>query len=289
VVSACQFFDISRQSYYKSKKNGLVKLTKANQVIEFVKAKRRELPFCGGRKLQHMLHRESDQRIGRDRFFSLLSAENLLVKRRKRYVRTTNSKHFFRVYNNLLKENSPTGPNQAFVSDITYLRLADRFAYLALTTDAYSRKIVGYNLSESLAVEGALTAAKMAIKRLSAPEQLIHHSDKGIQYCCNAFIDLMKQHRIKVSMAEAGNPYENAIAERINGILKMEFCLDQQFNSLEDAKKAVREAVNAYNTRRPHQSLKYSTPQEIHSQGYEQIHNFQQKKKEAKKKKVIFN
>lgn len=202
--------------------------------------------------------------MGRDLFFNYLRTTDQLVRPRKRYVVTTQSSHRFRVYNNLLEGYRLTGSHQAWVSDITYLRTYHGFCYLALITDAWSRKIVGYDVSNSMELSGCLRALKMAIKQLPASYQLIHHSDRGIQYCSNVYTDRLKTERIKISMAEKGNCYQNAMAERINGILKSEFYLDTKFTDTTQAKSSAKQAIELYNNYRPHMNLNYKTPYQIH-------------------------
>jgi transposase InsO family protein len=217
----------------------------------------------GGKKLHNLLKeklRKIGRGIGRDKLFEILRLNGLLIKPLKKYVRTTNSHHRFRIYNNLIENIEINRSNQVFVSDITYLSTYDRFYYLSLVTDAYSRKIVGYNLSDSLSLVGSLNALKMSLKELKDTEGLIHHSDRGIQYCSNQYTQLLKHKRIRISMAGKGNAYENAIAERVNGILKIEYLLDKKYPNLKELKRSVNAAVKLYNEERPHMSLGYETP-----------------------------
>jgi transposase InsO family protein len=202
--------------------------------------------------------------LGRDRFFDLLRAEGLLVPRKRSYTRTTHSRHRFRRYGNLLKDMRLSGSNRAWVSDITYIRLRKGFAYLSLLTDGYSRKIVGWHLSDSLGLEGSLAALRMALSSCSPGEGLVHHSDRGIQYCSNPYTELLQAHGIRISMTEENHCYENALAERVNGILKDEYALDATFADCGQAQRACEEAVQFYNTRRPHRALGFKTPQEVH-------------------------
>lgn len=202
--------------------------------------------------------------MGRDKFFEIMRENGLLITPKRSYVRTTDSFHHFRIYTNLIKEKVIDRPHMVMASDITYIRTLHGFMYLALITDLGSRKIIGYDLSESLAVEGSLRALKMALKQRDRTKKMIHHSDRGIQYCCHDYIKVLKGNNVSISMAEKGNPYENAIAERVNGILKTEYMLDETFNSKSDALKAVNEAVWLYNNLRPHLSLGYLTPEEVH-------------------------
>ena len=202
--------------------------------------------------------------IGRDKLFDLLRKKELLIYTKKKYAKTTNSYHRFKIYKNLIKKLKINRINYVYVSDITYISTLDGFCYLALITDVYSRKIVGYNLSKSLGIEGCLKALKMALKPLSHPEKLIHHSDRGIQYCSNAYINLLQDKRVKISMTEENHVYENALAERVNGILKNEYMLGEKLVSFKVAKELVDEAVKIYNNERPHMSLNYKTPNEVH-------------------------
>lgn len=205
-----------------------------------------------------------DPGVGRDKFFDILRKKKLLVKRRKKHVYTTDSFHRFRVYKNALKNKLLTAPHQALVSDITYLRINKGFVYLSLITDAYSRKITGWSLSDSLSIEGAIAALKMAVKQCPNTTDVIHHSDRGIQYCSHGYVKLLKKRNMIISMTEENHCYENAMAERVNGILKEEFLLDAEFANKAIALKAVKEAIATYNNLRPHWSLRLFTPQQIH-------------------------
>lgn len=204
------------------------------------------------------------EKIGRDKFFALLGRHGLLLKRRRRYVRTTDSGHPFRVYRNLLKKTKLSRCNECWVADITYLRTRKGFVYLFLLTDAYSRKIVGWSLHDSLGIEGGLAAMKMALKQRDKQLPLIHHSDRGIQYCSKGYVTLLRKNKVSISMTEENHCYENALAERVNGILKQEFLLDATFNSKQTCLKSVKEAIQLYNEKRPHWSLNLKTPAEVH-------------------------
>jgi len=227
------------------------------------------MPRLGGRKLQYMLAPLLEQHnisIGRDKFFDILADNGLLVRRRKRRAVTTDSRHPYRRYPNLVRGMEINAPERLWVSDITYLRTAEDFGYLSLVTDAYSRKIVGYGLHPTLKAEGPLQALDMALNQYSGKGQLIHHSDRGCQYCCSLYIQRLDQNDISISMTEKGDPYENAIAERVNGILKDEFGLDSNFGSFTEALEAVDKAVQVYNNIRPHASCNYLTPDQAHHQ-----------------------
>jgi len=237
-------------------------------IIKRVLELRRHMPKLGGRKLYNELEPVLDEmhfKFGRDRLFDLLRREGLLVRRKKKYVKTTNSHHRFRKYRNLIKDLSIDRPNQVYVADITYIRTLSGFCYLSLLTDACSRKIVGYHLSRSLGIEGCLCALKKALSTLPQRVSVIHHSDRGIQYCCDEYTTLLNKRGVKISMTEENHIYENALAERVNGILKDEFMLGETLASYEVASEMVREAINIYNEERPHQSLGYEKPSVRHA------------------------
>lgn len=243
------------------------KMASEDAVTQLVLNIRSQLPRVGGKKLYWMLKPEIEkleENMGRDKFFDLLRRNKLLVKRKKSFTRTTNSFHRFHKHGNLIKDLRITGPNKVYASDITYMRIKGRFIYLALITDMYSRKIVGWNLSDSLAVEGALKALKMALRQCQDPSELIHHSDRGFQYCSNAYTGILNTNKTRISMTEENHCYENSLAERVNGILKDEFLLDQEFHTQRIAHKAVKQAIKNYNGLRPHLSLQNLTPDRVH-------------------------
>lgn len=239
-------------------------------IVDLIKTVRSSLPNLGGLKLLYMLREKLSAHhimIGRDNFFALLRKHDLLVRRRKRYAVTTNSNHPYKKWQNLIKDMPVKAAEQLWVSDITYLRTENGFIYLSLITDAWSRKIVGYHLSQHLKAQGCLIALEKAISCLSDPKdnrKLIHHSDRGIQYCCEPYVSLLQDHNILISMTQSGSPYDNAMAERVNGILKTELGLDQTFTGYSAAVAVVHQAVDAYNRLRPHMSLGYLTPDEVH-------------------------
>jgi len=228
---------------------------------------RKNLPKIGGRKLYFLLQDfmiEHKISMGRDQLFDLLLIHKLLIKKRKRRVSTTNSNHRFHRYPNLIRVLEVIRPDQLWVSDITYLRTKNGFCYLSLITDSYSKKIVGYNLEETLATEGCLKALEMALAARKTVKGLIHHSDRGIQYCSNQYTSLLQLHDISISMTENGDPYENAVAERVNGILKDEFNLYQNFINIHQANSIVQESIYLYNYQRPHATCNYLTPAKAH-------------------------
>lgn len=257
----------SRASYYKQRSDRSEAVLDNSVVRELIMEKRRRMPRIGGRKLYSLIKEDLDAqgiKMGRDKLFEWLRERDLLVKPKKSFTRTTKSNHHFRVHKNLIKGVELKRADQIWVSDITYLRTGKGFCYLALITDAYSRKIVGYDVSNSLELSGCLRALKKAsINR--ATKGTIHHSDRGIQYCSHAYVNSLRDKGIKISMAEAGNCYENALAERVNGILKNEFNLDRTFSDLESAKKHVNQAIKIYNNERPHMSLEMKMPNEIYA------------------------
>jgi len=222
----------------------------------------------GGRKMYFMIREEMDRlniKMGRDAFFDLLSSEYLLVQQKRRKHITTNSKHWYKKYPNLIREITPDRPNQIWVSDITYIKTKQEFLYLFLITDAYSKKILGYRLAKNLDSTHAVNSLQDAIKNACQPVLgLIHHSDRGIQYCSKEYIDLLNKHAIAISMTENGDPLENPIAERINGILKDEYLDDKSNNQSDLDIKQLSYAIEKYNRLRPHLSCEMLTPEAAH-------------------------
>ena len=223
----------------------------------------------GTRKLYEMLHpfmQEHAIKMGRDVLFNLLSANHLLVRRRKRRIRTTNSFHWLRKYPNLIRGFVPTAINQLWVSDITYWKLEENPVYISFITDAYSHKIVGYQVADTMEAIETVRALQMAISSLGAerPLNLLHHSDRGIQYCSQSYIKLLKENGIQISMTENGDPLENAIAERVNGIIKDEYLDNYQVSTINQAKELLKAVIELYNTERPHMSISNFTPNHIH-------------------------
>jgi putative transposase len=260
-------FGLKRDAYYKYKYRADKRLKLEQQIIQIVNQKRRSLPREGVRKLKISLKNEFNKaklKVGRDTLFNILRKHNMLIRRKKPSYRTTNSFHRFYKYKNIIKDVLVNRPNQVWVSDITYIRTVKGFCYLALITDMYSRKIIGYDLSDSLELSGCTRALKKALYQAKNTENLIHHSDRGIQYCSNVYTQILKTNNIRISMTEENHCYENAIAERVNGILKDEFYLDQTFDSVAHAKKATKSAINLYNQIRLHVSLDYKTPNMVY-------------------------
>ena len=258
---------MSRQNYYKQRCQRQKRSVDEGLILSLVRQERQVQPRLGGRKLLCRIGRDMNDHgvtLGRDSFFGLLRRHSLLIARWRRGCRTTDSRHGFGVYGNLLKETVLTGPRQAVVSDITYLRTEEGFMYVSLVMDAYSRAILGYDCSDRLESEGALRALRMALKGLPSGRGVIHHSDRGCQYCCGAYVRLLAGHGCRISMTEENHCYENGRAERLNGILKQEYALGGRFLRKTDAQASVREAVWLYNYCRPHQALGYRYPMEVH-------------------------
>jgi len=227
---------------------------------------RLEMPRIGTRKLYYLLSQrfsEEGIKIGRDALFAYLRREKLLVRPMKSYTRTTFSKHWLRKYDNLLKECKIDRPEQVYVSDITYVKSYEKTHYLSLVTDAYSRKIVGYKLSDDMNAENVVQALNMAIKGRKSALSLIHHSDRGLQYCSKVYQDVLNINKIKPSMTDGYDCYQNALAERINGILKNEFLIYKCKDGA-TLEKLIKVSIDTYNTKRPHLSLMMKTPDFIH-------------------------
>lgn len=221
----------------------------------------------GGKKIYSLLGQTICQMsggMGRDKFFDMLRVQGLLVKRRRKYVVTTQAFHRFFIYQDHYNGRTWNRPHQAWVSDITYIRVEDGFRYLFLITDAYSRKIVGWCLAHSLETRWAIKALEMAIKQCPDCQGLIHHSDRGFQYCSHDYTNLLKSKGIIPSMGQAGYCYDNAKAERVNGILKDEYLLDSTFKTVKQVLQATRQAIRKYNEERPHWSLYLQIPSKVH-------------------------
>lgn len=263
----CRLFGKSRQAWYEQMNRGREQQLSTALVLKLVEEIRVELPRIGVVKLYPMLKAQFLQhgiKMGRDALYDLLSEHGYLLTYRRRKPYTTDSNHRFKKYPNLIREMLLSRAGQLWVSDITYLRLTKGFCYLSIITDAYSRKIVGYQLHRTLHSDGAVLALKMALNDLKQKDRLIHHSDRGTQYCCRDYVEKLESHSIRISMTEKGDPYENAIAERVNGILKYEFNLHSTFSSFEEALQQSHHAVKQYNTVRPHSSCDYLTPVQAH-------------------------
>lgn len=264
----CRLFGKSRQAWYKIHQRGDRNRLQEELVLQWVLEIRSTLPRVGGIKLFFLIKdrlTEHNIKMGRDGLYRLLREHDLLIVPRRKYVRTTQSWHHYKKWPDLLQDYRPYGPDQVWVSDITFLRTVNGFIYLSLITDAYSRVITGYHLSQYLKASGCIAALTKALKSRRNPDtELIHHSDRGIQYCCDDYVQLLQKNDIRISMTQSGSPYDNAIAERVNGILKQEFGLDQTFKSYNEAIEPVAKAVYTYNHIRPHFSCDLKTPVQKH-------------------------
>ena len=265
----CELFGKSRQAYYQQLWQQDEKDKQQVAILAQVVKIRQQLPGVGTGKLHHLLTdflAEQQIKLGRDKLYDLLREHHLLRTKRRKRARTTNSQHPFYKYANLTKELPVSRANQLWVSDMTYIRTGNNFSYLSLITDAYSHKIVGWALDTTLQTKGPLAALQMAVKNLQkGKESLIHHSDRGIQYCCKEYIQLLNSHDIRISMTSQGDPGENALAERINRTIKEEFNC-RAFLSFDLAMAAITKSILAYNQLRPHASCDYLTPNQAHQQ-----------------------
>ncbi len=271
LVRFCRLLGITRQSYYQHFWQQELICFEEELIIGRVLEIRKNHRHIGTRKLYELLQTffiEHQIKIGRDALFDLLAANFLLVRRKKRKVSTTNSYHRFKKYPNLIRDFVPTEPNQLWVSDITYWKIANEFIYISFITDAYSRKIVGYQVAQTMEAIETIEALKMAISSLEKGQnchfQLTHHSDRGVQYCSEMYVKLLEKNNIRISMTENGDPLENAIAERVNGIIKEEYLNDYCIENINQAKELLDAVVKLYNQERPHQSIGYLTPEVVH-------------------------
>ena len=262
---------MSTQAYYQHGESALRKLAEESFVVEFIKHHRSKDPGIGGIKLWWMYRNEfgDEHAVGYNRFYDIIDKYNLKVRERKRRVRTTDSDHDLPLYPNLVKSLIPLRPNQLWVSDITYMVIYLNaqtgeydFCYLSIVTDYYTKEIIGWCVGETLEAKFTIEALKMALKRLEGQpaEDLIHHSDRGVQYASYAYTDLLKANNIRISMTECGDPKDNAVAERVNNTIKNELLLGMTFFSIDEVRKAVKTAIDFYNNERPHMSLNWQTP-----------------------------
>lgn len=261
-------FGVDRQVYYRKTKRKLYKQHIAQEVVTMVNEIRKTMPRIGTRKLYYLLFDKLEIiKIGRDKFFDILRANHLLIVPKRRYHITTNSHHRFRKHQNLVIDLKINRPEQVWVSDITYIGKRENPCYLSLVTDAYSKKILGYYVADNLNTKSSLFALKMAIKqRKNKTQELIHHSDRGLQYCADEYQKVLLKNKIICSMTQNSDPYENAVAERVNGILKQEFMIDRCNQKTEIMRKVVEDAITIYNNFRPHYSNYMLTPNQMHSQ-----------------------
>jgi putative transposase len=273
LAKLCGWFGVTRQAYYQNGWKGIEISIEEDLLLKEVLSIRKNHKRMGTRKLYEKLHPfmlEHQIKIGRDALFDLLSSNHLLVRKRKRRIQTTQSSHWLRKYPNLIRDFVPTGPNQLWVSDITFWKIIGGHVYISFITDAYSHKVVGYNVAKTLEAIESVQALKMALSGLfMEPDghfQLIHHSDRGAQYCCFEYVKLLKENNIQISMTENGDPLENALAERLNGILKDEYLNDNLVKSIEEASKVLSRSVSLYNEDRPHMSIGNQYPSLVHEQ-----------------------
>ena len=269
LANLCAWFGLTRQAYYQSKNRVEKDLIEQEILLDKIGDIRKDHKRLGGRKLFFKLEAFMDEhniKMGRDAFFDLLRDNKLLVKQRKSHHVTTNSNHWMKKYPHLIKDIEPIGPNHVWVSDITYWKTKGGHYYISFITDAYSRKIVGYHVADTMEAIESATALKMAIKTLKINAKgLIHHSDRGSQYCSSMYVNILKKEGIKISMTENGDPLENAIAERINGIIKGEYLFDYLIKTLLNAKEVLKSVVKLYNEDRPHSSIGNAVPSKVHS------------------------
>jgi transposase InsO family protein len=265
--------DYSPQAYHQQQKRVVQKQVNEDLILQQVHRIRHHQPRCGGRKLLVMLQPFFEQQkiqLGRDAFFDILAKNKLLIRKTKRNVYTTNSKHHFRRYPNLAIDFKPMKAHELWVSDITYIPLKNRFAYLFLITDAYSRKIVGFHVSDDMKVSSAVVALKKALQQKPPETIVMHHSDRGIQYCSTEYVNLLQQNSALISMTQNGDPYENAMAERVNGILKTEL-ISSYYETIEQAALHIGRCIIIYNHKRRHSSLNWQIPAAVHLQKGPQI------------------
>lgn len=266
-------FGVSRQAIYQAQKRAEKRTEELEQIKPLVQSIRMEMPRIGTRKLYYLLKADFEQlniKIGRDALFTYLRSEQLLIKPKKNYTKTTHSKHWLTKHPNLMKEVKPKRAEQFFVSDITYIKSREKTHYLSLVTDAYSRKIMGYKLSDDMSAENVVKALVMAVKNRKTKTPLIHHSDRGLQYCSSVYQNQLNANTITPSMTDGYDCYQNALAERINGILKQEF-LVEKCNTGKELELLIKESINIYNNKRPHLSLNMKTPNFIHEKTTEDI------------------
>ena len=266
----CAVFGYSKQAYYKQLQCSEKKVAEEDVVVGLIRKKRAIWKRGSGRNLHQCLKKELLQhhiKMGRDKFFTVLRNNDLLIKPKRIRAKTTCSYHHFNKYKNLTEGLSPQRCNEIWVSDITYvwLKQQDKFCYLSLITDLYSRKIIGNCVHEDLSVKGSLEALRKALKqRKEKTENLIHHS--CVQYCCHTYVKLLKKNNVHISMTQTGDPLENAVAERIHRTIKEEFTTDREinFSTIAEAKANIRKFIDFYNQHRPHRSIQWYTPNEAH-------------------------
>jgi transposase InsO family protein len=268
LAKLCGWSGVTRQAYYNHSWKAFEVVNQHHIIVDRVREIRENHPRLGTRKPFGMLHpffKGHQIKMGRDALFNLLYINHLLVRKRKRKISTANPYHRFRKYPNLIREFIPTAINQLWVSDITYWKIGEKYVYISFITDVYPHKIVGYYVARTLETIESIQALKMALDGLNLkPKQLIRHSDRGIQYCSDSYVNLLQDYNVKISMTENGDPLENAIAERINGTIKEEYLHNYQVNNLKEAKTLLKAVVDLYNNERPHMSISNLTPNQVH-------------------------
>jgi len=271
VVALCEVAQMTPQNYYARRSARSRQEVDLGLALALVKAEREQQPRLGVRKLYHLIAPElkaAGVKLGRDRLFKELGKVGWLVAPKpSQWPKTTQVDPNLPVFKNLIKRHAATGPNQVWVADITYIRTQEAFMYLGLITDRWARKIVGYHLGETLETEQVLKALVMALKGLKGSQRPIHHSDRGCQYASHGCVHAVQQAGLTMSMTEKNHSAENALAERVNGILKQEYWLDAHFENACHARQATAHGIRMYNTQRPHTALKLATPEQVHSAG----------------------
>jgi transposase InsO family protein len=282
----CDLFGKSRQAYYQHSKYNYREEVKTEILLQLVEKERKIMPRIGGRKLLQRIQPRlpGELYLGRDSFFDFLRDKGLLIRKRRNRIMTTYSNHWLHKYPNLIKDFIPDKAHQLWVSDITYIETMEGFSYLSLVTDAYSRKIIGWELGETLEAKHTVKALQMALNQLpKGITNAIHHSDRGVQYCCDDYVKLLNKNHFQISMTENGDPRENAIAERVNGILKTEWLNQMKLASLEQATNELKQIIKTYNQHRPHGSLDMRTPEYAHNQSGDFKKHWKNYYKNAKK------
>jgi putative transposase len=267
----CDLFGKSRQAYYQLSRYNYKEEVKKEILLQLVEKERKLMPRIGGRKLLQLIQPRLPEELylGRDSFFEFMRDKGLLIRKRRYRARTTYSNHWLHKYPNLIKDFIPEKAHQLWVSDITYIETQEGFSYLSLVTDAYSRKIIGWALGPTLEAKYTVKALQMALDQLpKGTLNAFHHSDRGVQYCCDEYVKLLTKYHFQISMTENGNPRENAIAERVNGILKDEWLNQIKLKSIHEATSQLKEIIWIYNNHRPHSSLDMNTPEYAHNQNY---------------------
>jgi transposase InsO family protein len=253
---------------YKQRSEAAKTKQQHTAIKQLIDRERKQLPRCGTRKVYHLIKEDLQRnqlKCGRDKLFAIMRYYGLQLKPRRRYVQTTMSKHWLRKWPNIIKNKPINGPDEVWVSDITYLKTREGNCYLNMITDSWSRKIVGYAIADNMETENMIEALKMATaQRQSCLQQTIHHSDRGVQYCSKEYEQMARQYNILISMTENGDPYENALAERMNRTIKEEFGMDRVLASRLQAKQLVEESILLYNHKRPHLALNMKTPEQLY-------------------------